>query len=285
MSSSRDNKQHFALYFLGSITPIGFFLNAFALWVFFRRHNLRSPNVIFMVNLAVSDLVLVCSLALRVHYYATSSWLLGCQMSKCLFSVNFYSSSVFITFISVDRLLAIVYPLRSRHLRTACNATKAAVTVWLFVIILTVPQHIILETYKKQQNQSICFKSLNHTNHTQLEVETFYGSFKFTLVLILLIINIVSTFLVSLTLHRNRNVLAEINNKVNVMLLFIMSLVMFIVCFVPGAIRFFFSSKRLHMKCFAAVNCCLDPVLYYFSLDSFWKKKHERNEMRPSNVI
>ena len=29
------------------------------------------------------------------------------------------------------------------------------------------------------------------------------------------------------------------------------------------------------LSCLASVNCCLDPLLYYFSLDGFWKKKEE----------
>ncbi|CAB1430057.1 unnamed protein product, partial [Pleuronectes platessa] len=102
----------FALIF-GSVAALGLPLNALSLWILLCRHRLTSPNIVFMVNLAVSDLLLVISLPMRVYFYASGTWPLGnfgCVCTKMLFFNNIRSSSILITFISVDRLLAVVYP-------------------------------------------------------------------------------------------------------------------------------------------------------------------------------
>ncbi|XP_034557746.1 lysophosphatidic acid receptor 5-like isoform X2 [Notolabrus celidotus] len=125
------------------IIVLGLPLNALSLWTLIRQHSLKSPSAVYMVNLAISDLLLVISLPMRVYFYATGIWPLGdfaCNLITVFFRNNIRSSIFFITFISVDRLLAVVYPLRSRHLRTSSNACKAAAAVWLLVLVMSVPE-------------------------------------------------------------------------------------------------------------------------------------------------
>ncbi|KAM4567326.1 lysophosphatidic acid receptor 6-like [Odontesthes bonariensis] len=251
---------------------VGLPLNIVALWILHRHHSLKSPSSVFMVNLAISDLLLVITLPMRIYFYATGNWSLGklvCVSITMLFRNNIRSSSIFITFISVDRLLAVVYPLRSRHLRTSSRAVKGAVLAWLFVLVMNIPEG--LNFYKKvTSNETTCFESVPFGHRRP------FGYFYLVLVLILMVINIVCTAMVSWTLRSHLSDSARVNNKVNVLLIFFLNLVMFIICFLPvslGAITVSNSSELTPMICLASVNCCLDPLLYYFSLDAFWKKK------------
>eukprot|EP00066_Takifugu_rubripes_P017798 XP_011607064.1 PREDICTED: lysophosphatidic acid receptor 4-like [Takifugu rubripes] len=96
------------------------------------------------------------------------------------------------------------------------------------------------------------------------------------LVLTMLAVNVVCTSMVSWTLQRHLNPSVVVNNKVNVMLIFAMNLLMFALFFLPGSLVALFHSWKpfsTPLLCLASVNCCLDPVLYYFSLDGFWRKK------------
>ncbi|CAG6006876.1 unnamed protein product [Menidia menidia] len=98
----------------GCIMVVGLPLNVVSLWILHHRHSFKSPNAVFMINLAISDLLLIISLPMRIYFYATGSWILGklaCVSVTMLFRNNLRSSSIFMTFISVDRLLAVVYPL------------------------------------------------------------------------------------------------------------------------------------------------------------------------------
>ncbi|XP_030600963.1 lysophosphatidic acid receptor 6-like [Archocentrus centrarchus] len=271
----------------GSVIALGLPLNALSLWILLRHHGLKSTNAVFMVNLVISDLLLIISLPMRAYFYATGMWPLGemaCIWLTMLFRNNIRSSAIFITFISVDRLLAVVYPLRSRHLRTPSIASKGAALVWLIVVVVNIPESVTLKQYFNnrnytQNNASTCFeyKNSNNNNNNTLN-DDFYrpiAFFQLVLLLTLLCINILSTVLVSWTLNRHLNVTTRINNRVNVMLIFAMNLLMFSIFFLPVSLAVFFIEKRAALNCLASVNCCLDPLLYYFSFDGFWKKKED----------
>ncbi|XP_034723854.1 lysophosphatidic acid receptor 4-like [Etheostoma cragini] len=261
----------YALVF-GSVIMLGLPLNAASLWILLRCHSLKSPSVVFMVNLALSDLLLAISLSMRVYFYAIGTWPLGNKACVCftmLFRNNIRSSSIFITFISVDRLLAVVYPLRSRHLRTASYALKAAALVWLFLLVVNIPESVELSRFLDKNNKSTCF---------EINIIHKLPYLQPVLVLTMLAVNIVSTALVARTLRKQLNDSARIYNKVNVLLIFAMNLMMFTVFFLPVSLVVFFKSwlpARMTLVCLASVNCCLDPLLYYFSFDGFWKSKED----------
>ncbi|XP_060929703.1 lysophosphatidic acid receptor 6-like [Limanda limanda] len=266
---------YFALIF-GSVTALGLPLNALSLWILLCRHSLTSPNIVFMVNLAVSDLLLVISLPMRVYYYASGTWPLGnfaCVCTAMLFFSNIRSSSIFITFISVDRLLAVVYPLRSRLLRTSANAWRAVVLLWLFVLGLTLPESMSLYTFLGKENGSKCFEY----DHRQ---DGLYPTAYVHVVLVftMLAVNLVCTAMVYWTLRRHLKESSRVNNKLNVMVIYIMNLMMFSVFILPFSLVAFSRSRAVYLTpltCLASCNCCLDPLLYYFSFDGFWKKDED----------
>ncbi|XP_034459986.1 lysophosphatidic acid receptor 5b [Hippoglossus hippoglossus] len=266
----------FALIF-GSITALGLPLNALSLWILLCRHSLTSPSTVFMVNLAVSDLLLVITLPMRVYFYASGTWQLGsiaCVCTTMLFRNNIRSSSIFITFISVDRLLAVVYPLRSRHLRTSANAWRAVVLLWLFVLGLNLPESVAFSKFLNGRNDSYCFE-FRHISNRPVSTTTYVHV---ALVLTMLAVNLVCTAMVSWTLRRHLNESSRVNNKVNVMVIFIMNLTMFTVLFLPVSLIAFSNDVGVYLTpltCLASCNCCLDPVLYYFYLDGFWKKEED----------
>ncbi|XP_014268332.3 lysophosphatidic acid receptor 6 [Maylandia zebra] len=262
----------------GCIMVIGLPLNAVALWILLCRHSLQSPNAVFMVNLAVSDLLVIISLPMRIYFHATRRWPLSnimCQFITMLFRNNIRSSAFFITFISVDRLLAVVYPLRSRHLRTSSNAWKGAAVVWLFVLVLNVPETL---DFPKNANHSGCF---DFSRDRKPGLTKGIANVHLVLIVTMLAVNIVCTVMVSWVLHRHLSDSA-INNKMNVMLIFVMNLVLFTICFLPLSVGVV-TVKPTELKpliCLSAVNCCLDPFLYYFSFDGFWKKKEDADPPR-----
>uniref|UniRef100_A0AAZ1WXC3 G-protein coupled receptors family 1 profile domain-containing protein n=1 Tax=Oreochromis aureus TaxID=47969 RepID=A0AAZ1WXC3_OREAU len=254
----------------GCIMVIGLPLNAVALWILLRRHSLKSPNAVFMVNLALSDLLAIISLPMRIYFHATREWPLSnmaCQFITMLFRNNLHSSAFFITFISVDRLLAVVYPLRSRHLRTSSNAWKGAAMVWLFVLVLNVPERL---DFVKNANSS-CF---DFSPEWRPGLTKGIAFVYLMLIITMLAVNIVCTVTVSWVLRRHL-IDSAINNKMNVMLIFVMNLVLFTICFLPLSIGGALATPCHPSRSAPAVNCCLDPFLYYFSFDGFWKKKED----------
>ncbi|KAM4590333.1 lysophosphatidic acid receptor 6-like [Fundulus diaphanus] len=268
--------------FFGCIFSMGLPLNAVSLWILLRFHGLRSSNAVFMINLAISDLMLVITLPMRVYFYATGTWPLDhftCVSITMLFRNNIRSSAIFITFISVDRLLAVVYPLRSRHIRTASNAVRGTVVVWLYVVVLNIPEGISFSRALYSKNETTCFESVYSGNLANLPIKVI----QVTLMFIMLAVNFGSTVMVFWTLRHHLSESAKVNSKVNVMVIFALNLVMFIICFLPVSVMPFFQNRGSDLTpliCLAAVNCCLDPLCYYFSLDAFWKKRADDDARR-----
>ncbi|CAN9511188.1 unnamed protein product [Ophioblennius macclurei] len=262
----------------GTVITFGLPLNAVSLWILLCHHSLKSPSTVFMVHLAISDLILVISLPMRVYFYATGTWPAGtmaCIWVTMLFRNNIRSSSIFITFISVDRLLAVVYPLKSRLLRTRSNACKAVTTVWLVLLAVNISESVDLSRLLNNYTTPACFEFYPAEVDERLHTSA-VAYFQLVLLFFMLAVNVVSTALVSWTVHKHANdAMVGVNNKVNVMLIFAMNLMMFIVFFLPVSLVVFFNNMRPALNCLASVNCCLDPLLYYFSFDGFWKKKED----------
>nr|XP_046152644.1 lysophosphatidic acid receptor 5b [Oncorhynchus gorbuscha] len=267
----------------GCVMVLGLPLNAVSLWILLRRHGLKSSSAVFMSHLALSDLLLVLSLPTRVYFYTTGNWPLGiqaCTATTMLFRNNIRSSAFFITFIGLDRLLAVVYPLRTRHIRTTTNAWRACVFIWVLIVAVNIPEALYFISHMKSCNATD--KCFEFTQECALNVQI-AGYVQFGLVFAMLGVNVVSTTMVSWTLHRHLSDAAMVNNKMNVMLIFTINLLMFIVFFLPSSIVLMLKIKQaiMPMFCLASINCCLDPLLYYFSLDAFWKTK-ERSDIEVS---
>ncbi|XP_065136591.1 lysophosphatidic acid receptor 5b [Paramisgurnus dabryanus] len=268
------------------VLAVGLPVNAVSLWVLLRRHGLRSPSAVLMINLAASDMLLALSLPLRVYFYATLRWPFGtgmCTAAVMMFRINIRTSCIFITLISLDRLLALVFPLRSRSLRTSGFASKFCGLVWILITILCIQESII---YSRALNKSLCGSNI-FCFEVQVEGSEPVAIGQASFFLILLVINIISTVMVICALRKRPSVdAAKVNNKMSVILIFVVNMMVFIVFILPFSLQLMMvtlKNEELEYKtgrevlraliCLASVNCCLDPLIYYFSLDSFWQDK------------
>lgn len=112
--------------------------NALALWAFCHQKS-TSPSKVFLRNLSIADIFYILVLPMRIVYHLSDSqWPFGhilCQLSGFLFYVNLYCSLYLMSFISLDRLLAVLLPLRSQSVRKPLYANVAVGILWVIVII------------------------------------------------------------------------------------------------------------------------------------------------------
>lgn len=266
----------------------GFPLNSVSLWILLCRNGLKkSVPVIYMANLALSDLLFTLSLPFRIIYFATGRWTLGnalCMIPGTLFAVNIYSSSLFISLISVDRMLAVVYPIRSRSFRTAPVALALSVTVWLLIAGLAVPTAFNHpENEDKDCNVTRCFEKYTEDEwkkgFTILCCTTFFG--------ILVPFGIILGCTVAVVRQlRGYSMTSSCNtelSKSKIVNLFLSNLLIYAICFIPFHIAFillglsrnkylpgdqssdFYLDLQTVTMCMASTNSCLDPLIYYFS--------------------
>ncbi|KAM4534093.1 uracil nucleotide/cysteinyl leukotriene receptor [Odontesthes bonariensis] len=143
--------------------------NALALWAFCRQKTTSSSKV-FLKNLSVADISYVLILPMRIVYHLSNShWPLGdilCQVSGFLFYLNMYCSLYLMSFISLDRLLAVVLPLKSQSVRKPLYANVAVGILWVTVVVSMSPT---LFSKVSTNSSSLCNKLyLENTTPTAL---------------------------------------------------------------------------------------------------------------------
>lgn len=268
---------------------LGVVTNCAALFVFCFRMKMRNETTMFMTNLALSDLVFVFTLPFKVFYNVNRHWPFGdglCKVSGTAFITNIYGSMLFLTCISVDRFLAIVYPFRSRSIRTRRNAALVCAAVWLTIVGGGISV-TFFSTINSKHRATTCFEGFSKSTwKTYLSKITIF--IEIVGFLCPLLANLVCSSLVLRTLRRPMTV-GHSENKQRVLRMIVVHLSIFIICFVPyNSILFLYALVRTQALancgverfartlypitlCMATLNCCLDPVVYYFTSESFKK--------------
>lgn len=102
---------------------------------------------VYIVNLAVADLLYLCTIPFVVCTYFAKDWYFGDVGCRVLFSLDFLTmqASIFmLTVMSTERYVAVLRPLdtftRSRHYRRAVTCA-----VWLVSFALSLPTMIMIE--------------------------------------------------------------------------------------------------------------------------------------------
>ncbi|CAL8342920.1 unnamed protein product [Boreogadus saida] len=131
-----------ALVFYGFIFVVGVTVNLTALWVFALTTKRKNSVTVYMINVALVDLILILLLPFRMVYYHQDYWPFGdafCRITAAL--TLFYPCLALWLFalISADRYVAIVQPKHGRELRNIPKAVVACVGVWVMTLGGTAP--------------------------------------------------------------------------------------------------------------------------------------------------
>ncbi|KAG7464916.1 hypothetical protein MATL_G00170640 [Megalops atlanticus] len=269
---------------------LGLITNCASLFVFCFRMKLRNETTLFMTNLALSDLVFVFTLPFKIFYNVNRHWPFGdglCKVSGTAFITNIYGSMLFLTCISVDRFLAIVYPFRSRSVRTRRNAGIVCAAVWLLILGGGISV-TFFSTTNRANSSTTCFEGFSKkTWKTYLSKITIF--IEVVGFLIPLLLNLTCSSLVLRTLRKPATLCQIGTNKERVLRMIVVHVAIFVVCFVPyNSILFLYAMVRSQALascelerfartlypitlCVATLNCCFDPVVYYFTSESFQK--------------
>lgn len=287
------------------ITVLGLVGNGLALVLLLHRSGRQSsPFLVYMVNLAVSDLLCVSTLPLRVHYYVSKGdWKQGdflCRVSSYALYVNLYCSIYFMAAMSVTRFLAIVFPVRNLRLVTVRRARIVCAAIWVSICLASSPFLLSGQNFDAATNKTKCFEpprgqkleTLVMLNYISLVI-----GFGVPFAVILLCNTaMVWTLLTRRTLsgkqqqQQQRRQRGGGSSGVRAIRMIIIVLVTFLVSFMPYHVQ-----RTVHLStlraagttcadnvamqklvvvtlCLAASNSCFDPMLYFFSGESFRRR-------------
>ncbi|XP_006113726.1 putative P2Y purinoceptor 10 [Pelodiscus sinensis] len=269
----------------------GLLANSAALWVLCRFISKKNKAIIFMINLSVADLAHVLSLPLRVYYYINHVWPFGsllCQFCFYLKYLNMYTSICFLTCISIQRYLFLLYPFKAKNWKSRYDIAISA-AVWIFVGAACSPV-LILRSSTPSNNTITCFADLKIKQMTMATSITLVTVAELSGFVIPLVIIAYCTWKMRQSLQESEVPLQQRNEKEKALRMILMCAAVFFICFTPYHINFplFMMVKQnvitncsilrstLHFHpvslCLASLNCCLDPILYYFMTSEFQKK-------------
>ncbi|NP_001033318.1 somatostatin receptor type 5 [Sus scrofa] len=128
------------LYLL--VCALGLGGNALVIYVVLRHAKMKTVTNIYILNLAVADVLLMLGLPFVATQNALSYWPFGpvlCRLVMTLDGINQFTSIFCLTVMSVDRYLAVVHPLRSARWRRPRVARLASAAVWAFSLVMSLP--------------------------------------------------------------------------------------------------------------------------------------------------
>lgn len=254
-------------------------LNLAAMLIFVRHIHPRKPAVIYMLNLACADLLFGLLLPFKMAYrYHGNNWIYGsfmCRVVTAAFYCNMYCSVLLIMCISIDRFLAVVYPLNSLTWRSPQTASAVCVAVWLLAIGGVSPLLI--------SGQTIYLSDLDITTcHDVQDEETLQAYYLYFFPIYSSAFFFIPLIFTVACYVRIIQTLAELNvenrsKKTRAVVMAVVVLVVFVVCFTPTNIILMVHYVQLSHKssdssykayllsmCVGSISCCLDPILYYF---------------------
>lgn len=114
---------------------------------------------IYLFNLALSDLVFLCTLPHLSYLYAQDQMEispLACIINRYILHVNLYSSILFMVWLSMDRYLLIKYPTKNHYLLKRRTAVIITSLSWLAVNVEVTPMVGLMIQDLQRQNMSRC---------------------------------------------------------------------------------------------------------------------------------
>lgn len=257
--------------------------NLAALFYFTFKLTPRSAFSVYISNLAVTDIIILCTLPFRIHYHLNGNdWVFedtACRITGSLFHAGMYMSICFMTCICVDRYMATVHPHVYLKIRKVWFSVVGSVLLWLVVGVAILIFHLMgpLKTNQRTSGSYSCFE-----NFDPKEWETRLWSFSvFCLIFGSLLPSIIILVCYPVAARRISQIKTKMAQKAVRVIYVILAIT--VLCLLPyhvvyllhvfghmGVIKSCAAINAIHVArritiALAIFNTCLDPVLYYIT--------------------
>ncbi|XP_016384192.1 proteinase-activated receptor 1-like [Sinocyclocheilus rhinocerous] len=287
-------------------------LNTLAFVAFTCRIREKKPAVIYMSHLACVDLLFTLLLPLKIHYQLNASdWVFGeaaCRVLSAAYYCYMYCSILLMMSMSVDRLLAVVFPIASLTWRSTRKATCVCVLVWLLALAGTVPLLSMSQTVKTENVGVTCHDVLRQNDPTVVYYVYLFSILSCLYFFLPLVVTFVSysTIIYALSAKSDRLKISSSSSdkRKRAVIMAIAVLIEFVVCFAStngillyhcvhlanGGHREGDSSYAAYLLavCLGSASVFLDPLLYYYGSSQcrkqicsvFWCKKAKKKNKK-----
>ncbi|KAM8864789.1 lysophosphatidic acid receptor 6 [Spinachia spinachia] len=265
--------------------------NLIALFVFTCKITPRTAFSVYISNLAVADIVILCTLPFKIHYHLNrNNWVFGdvtCRITGTLFFANIYLSIFFMTCICVDRYMAALHPHSHLKLRSHRCSLVVSVVLWcvmavaMLVFVLMGP----LNTTADASGLHSCFENFAKEEWGQ----RLLGYSLLCLIFGSLLPSAIILVCYPLAARRISRIRTKTSHKAVRVIYTILAITL--LCFLPSYVAYLlhllrrmgviqtcslvnaiYHARRVTMA-LVTLNTCLDPVLYYVTTTHCkWKR-------------
>ncbi|NWV53856.1 GPR55 protein, partial [Daphoenositta chrysoptera] len=260
---------------------LGLVLNTLALSVFCCFWRKQTKTSVYMISLALADVLLLLSLPLKM--YSSDSEVPGllCSFIQAPYYVNTYTSIFIIVCITVDRYICIKHPFQGRANQSPRWAVLICCFIWAVAWICSTP---IFVFHKKGHIK--CF----HNMSVQMWSVPFIVSLEiFGFLIPLAVMVFCSAQTIWILLNHKSQAKKNVEERGSLRVI-VINLVVFLVCFTPVHMGICLQCLvRQHViedcslkqgislflqvsMAIANLSCCLDAIFYYFAAKEFCEK-------------
>uniref|UniRef100_F6PP77 C-C motif chemokine receptor 6 n=2 Tax=Equus caballus TaxID=9796 RepID=F6PP77_HORSE len=241
----------------------------------------KSMTDVYLLNMAIADILFVLTLPFWAVYHATGEWTFSnamCKLIRGIYTINFNCGMLLLTFISIDRYVAIVQATKSFRLRSRTLAHRKLIcfVVWAVSILISGWTFTFNEKYNVQDSQ-VCEPRYPPASEPikwkllMLGLQLLFGFFIPLVFMIFCYMFIVKTLVQAQNSKRHK----AIRVIIAVVLVFLAcqiphNVVLLVTAANLGKINRSCSSEKLIgytnniTEVLAFLHCCLNPVLYAF---------------------
>ncbi|XP_061456509.1 lysophosphatidic acid receptor 6-like [Rhineura floridana] len=276
-----DFQYSFFTIVYSTVFVLGLLENGVALYLLTCRVVNVPRSYVYLVNLAVVDTSFVCILPFKVHYHMNQNhWIFGdvaCRVTGSMYFLNIYLSIAFFTCICLDRYVAVLHPFVYIRIKSA-HYGMVAMVLWVAAGSVALPLVLGGPLDFNRSTSTACFENFGVEIWTGRMVPYNICALIFGFVVpfaVILISYPVIARRISRIPHsaRKKKALGTIY-----LILFIC-----VTCFLPyhlthllhflmraGLIQdchfatFIYRMRRVTLAS-VSFNCCLNPILYYFT--------------------
>ncbi|XP_041426679.1 free fatty acid receptor 3-like [Xenopus laevis] len=255
-------------------------LNLLAFVTLIRKFRQQLVSIdILLFNLTVSDLLLLAFLPFRMVEAASGmEWFMPyvfCPLSFFMYFSSIYITSLFLMAISVERYLAVAYPIKYKLLKNPLYSVVGSVVIWILgtmhCSIVYIVEHFVPDNTNKT-NATRCYDQFSPEQLNILlpvRLEMFVVLFCIPLlVTVFCYINFVKIMVAQPRIQKEK--------KRRAIGLVVATLINFILCFMPYNVSHvvgFMEGQsplwRTYVLLLSTFNSTVDPVIFYFSSASF----------------
>ncbi|XP_050173487.1 galanin receptor 2b-like [Myiozetetes cayanensis] len=262
----------FSLIFL-----LGTVGNSLVLAVLLRSGQVgHNTTNLFILNLSLADFFfIVFCVPFQATIYSLEGWVFGsfiCKAVHFFIYLTMYASSFTLAAVSVDRYLAIRYPLRSRELRTPHSAAAAMAVIWGLSVVFAGP-YLSYYDLIEWESSYICIPGWEEWRRKVMDTSTF--TFGYIIPVLVISLSYTRTIKYLWTAVDPLEDMAESRKaKWKVTKMVIIVTILYCLCWLPYHViilRYLYGdfpfnqatyAFRLLSHCMAYANSCLNPIIY-----------------------